>query len=521
MASAQSHTHFLDSPRIRASLSRSDFRFEELKTTAMSVYLILPADRLKTFDRWLRLLIQQAITVNARNIEEKPERPILFLLDEMAALGRLPALEQAFGLMAGFGMQLWGIVQDLSQLARIYGEHGWQTFISNSGVIQYFGSRDKMTAEYFSTLCGVTTIEVHNFSWAMGKVLGVARSFTSSVGGGSSGNSSSESASWTRTTGINEAQRKLAYPDELMVMKEDQQVVFVENLDPIPARKIRWFEDAELKRHGVNLVKVPAEPDGAASIVPPSANATAYAGSELLTLLISAATGMVKTTTRGWRFLRNVRIERRLGINKSGKSGELLPLVARFTSGLALKGALFLALRSRNRKARQTKASASLFAKQHRAKVVLDDDVLELTDVYLESDDTPTPVKRGTPPTQVPPARSHAETRHPSSGWGASSFLNLSLPSERKPAPMIPPTARNRPESEPFPVDPNATSFLKIPAKAVASPVQKAHVSSSRRDKTREFRCPKCASELAVSATRRGAVICPNCKSAFNINSGR
>jgi len=61
-------------------------------------------------------------------------------------LGRLPALEQAYSLMAGFGMQLWGIVQDLSQLARVYGEHGWQTFISNSGVIQYFGSRDKMTA---------------------------------------------------------------------------------------------------------------------------------------------------------------------------------------------------------------------------------------------------------------------------------------------------------------------------------------------------------------------------------------
>ena len=108
----------------------------------MTVYLILPADRLKTFDRWLRLLIQQAITVNARNILVKPEKPVLFLLDEMASLGRLSMVEQAYGLMAGFGMQLWGIVQDLSQLERIYGS-GWQTFISNSGVIQYFGSREK------------------------------------------------------------------------------------------------------------------------------------------------------------------------------------------------------------------------------------------------------------------------------------------------------------------------------------------------------------------------------------------
>ena len=232
LTGAQAHTHFLDSPRIRESLSATDFSFEHLKSRKMTVYLILPADRLKTFDRWLRLLIQQAITVNARNISEKPNPPVLFLLDEMAALGKLTSVEQAYGLMAGFGMQLWGIVQDLSQLARIYGEHGWQTFISNSGVIQYFGSRDKMTAEYFSTLCGVTTVEIHNFSWAIGKAIGLSRSSSSGPGGGSSSSSTSETDSWTRTTGVNESQRKLAFPDELMVMKRDEQIVFIENLDP-------------------------------------------------------------------------------------------------------------------------------------------------------------------------------------------------------------------------------------------------------------------------------------------------
>jgi len=255
MASTQAHTHFLDSPRIRESLSRTDFSFEDLKTDPTSIYLILPSDRLHTFGRWMRLLIQQAITVNARNIEVKPKKPILFLLDEMPTLGRLPALEQAYGLMAGFGMQLWGICQDLSQLARVYGENGWQTFISNSGVIQYFGSRDKMTAEYFSTLCGVTTIEVHNFSWAVGQVVGAASSFTSGMGGGSSSSSSSHSDSWTRTNGVSEAQRKLAYPDELMVMHEDVQVVFVDNLDPIPSRKITWYKDSQLKGLGVDLFK--------------------------------------------------------------------------------------------------------------------------------------------------------------------------------------------------------------------------------------------------------------------------
>ena len=226
IASAQAQTHFLDSLRIRESLSASDFRFEDLKREKMTIYLVLPSDRLNAFGRWLRLLIQQAITVNARNIGEKPDQPVLFLLDEMPALGRLTMVEQAYGLMAGYGIQLWGIVQDLTQLKRIYGE-SWETFIGNSGVVQYFGSRDRTTAEYFSTLCGVKTV------WTLSSA--VSRSF----GSGAGSSSTSETTSAT--------QRKLVFADELMRLPSEKQLILIENLRPISARKVAWFDDAELK----------------------------------------------------------------------------------------------------------------------------------------------------------------------------------------------------------------------------------------------------------------------------------
>ena len=240
MASAQAQTHFLDSARIQESMARSDFQFEDLKTKPMTIYLVLPADRLSAFAPWLRILVQQAITVNARNIEVQPDKPVLFILDEMAALGRLSMVEQAFGLMAGFGLQLWGIVQDLNQLERIYGK-GWQSFISNTGMLNYFGSSDKMTAEYFSSLCGETT--VWNFSSALSHAIG------SSTGSGGS----SSSSTTTETDTCAASQRKLAYPDELMRMGEDQQLIFIENVHPIRARKTPWYEDATLKTKGVNL----------------------------------------------------------------------------------------------------------------------------------------------------------------------------------------------------------------------------------------------------------------------------
>lgn len=237
-ASLQSHTHFLDSPAIRESLSCSDFKFEDLKTEPMSVYLVLPADRLSTFGRWLRLLVQQAITVNARRIEEQPEHPILFVLDEMAALGRLAMVEQAYSLMAGFGMQLWGIVQDLSQLERIY-DKGWETFVGNAGVLQNFGSRDHRTAEYFSKLAGVTTLEK----------LSIGRSIANAVSSAVAGNSTTTTNSYTRDV----VQRQLAYPDELMVMRAEAELVFIENCNPIRGCKQPWFADPQRRSWGVDF----------------------------------------------------------------------------------------------------------------------------------------------------------------------------------------------------------------------------------------------------------------------------
>lgn len=229
LASAQAQTHFLDSARVCESLSASDFKFEDLKCGGMTIYLVLPSDRLQPFERWLRLLIQQAITVNARNIEVRPERPVLFLLDEMPALGRLAMVEQAYGLMAGFGMQLWGIVQDAGQLKRIYGE-AWEGFVANSGAITYYGSRDRMTAEYFSALCGVTTV------WSL------SRAIAQAIGGGGSSTQTSSPM-----------QRKLAFPDELMRLPGDRQLIFIDNLHPIRAGKRRWFEDETLKHLGRDL----------------------------------------------------------------------------------------------------------------------------------------------------------------------------------------------------------------------------------------------------------------------------
>lgn len=162
LSSAQRHTHFLDSLRIVASTAASDFSFADLKATPATVFLCLPPDRLDTYARWLRLLVAQAVTDMARS-PARPARPVLFLLDEFAALGRLEPVERAMGLMAGYGLQLWPILQDMHQLRATYGDKAG-TFMSNAGVIQAFGVNDHATADMLSRTIGDTTIEYDTLS---------------------------------------------------------------------------------------------------------------------------------------------------------------------------------------------------------------------------------------------------------------------------------------------------------------------------------------------------------------------
>lgn len=240
LASAQAQTHFLDSGRIRESLSASDFTFEDLKEGRTTIYLVLPADRLHTFGRWLRLLIQQAITVNARNIAVQPEKPVLFILDEMPALGRLAMIEEAYAVMAGFGFQIWGIVQDMSQLKRIYGD-SWETFVANAGVLQTFGASDRFSTDYISAACGVATV------WSIQTAL--ARSFSTSSG--KDGGSNSSSTSETTTTSV--VKRPLILADEIRRLRLDRQLLLIEDANPIQGAKVPWFMDEQLKGLGRNL----------------------------------------------------------------------------------------------------------------------------------------------------------------------------------------------------------------------------------------------------------------------------
>jgi type IV secretion system protein VirD4 len=221
ISTAQAQTHFLDSPRMTHVLGASSFDLTDLKAAATTIYLVLPTDRLATHGRWLRLVVGLAITALTRD-RSTPEHPVLFVLDEFAALGRLQTIETAIGLLAGYGVLLWPILQDLSQLQDLYPKR-WRSFLANAGVVQAFGINDISTADYLSKMLGQRTVTVRQH--------------------GRSGESDRTRGSENyAVTG-----RPLLMPQEIMRLPPEKQLVLLTGKPPILADRVRYFEDREFE----------------------------------------------------------------------------------------------------------------------------------------------------------------------------------------------------------------------------------------------------------------------------------
>jgi type IV secretion system protein VirD4 len=215
LSTAQSHTHFLDSPRMAAVLDETRVPFDRAMAPGApsSLYLILPPEHLDGYRRWLRLMIGSAIQRLTRRRQPGAGRT-LFLLDEFAHLGRMRPVEQGVTLAGAYGATFWILVQSLAQLRAIYGETAG-TFLANADVLQAFGIADWETADHLSRLAGDSTVTITSTSSARG------------------------------VTGIMEGERgrRLITPDEIRLLPPDRALLIVRGVPPIAARRADYRRD--------------------------------------------------------------------------------------------------------------------------------------------------------------------------------------------------------------------------------------------------------------------------------------
>jgi hypothetical protein len=158
------------------------------------------------------------------------------MLDEFGTIGRLSAVAQAFGLMAGLNMCLWPFCQDINQLIRDYPKE-WETFIGNSDFITFSSVLDQKTAEYLSRALGTTTRHEKAMTVSFSDSVNISSSDTSSRGTNRSDNVT-----------INTYARALVLPEEVRLFPENYFVILKRGL-PFITYIYPYFKSAYLMNY--------------------------------------------------------------------------------------------------------------------------------------------------------------------------------------------------------------------------------------------------------------------------------
>jgi type IV secretion system protein VirD4 len=233
MSSVQRHSSWMDSPPVTRSLASTTFDPMLLRTGKVTVYLILPHDKLTTLAPLLRLWLSTILRVITKG-EASEKSPVLFLIDEAANIGKVPALLEAVTLLRGYGIRIWLFFQSLEQLKTTYGPDA-SVILDNMGTQQYFGINSYQTAEELSKRLGNETILVKSENG------GGSESRPTGSGGKDSGGGS-KSSSWGWST--SEITRPLMRPEEILTLSGIA-IIFHKSWPPIAASLVRYFEAPE------------------------------------------------------------------------------------------------------------------------------------------------------------------------------------------------------------------------------------------------------------------------------------
>jgi len=222
---------YLD-PIVAMNTCNSDFLVRDLMTGTKPVslyYVVSPAD-MERLVPLTRLFYALFIRRNAADMEFKDGRSVanythslLMIIDEASSLRKLPILQEALGYVAGYGIRLFMLVQDITQVEELYGDK--QSFDSGAETRIVYAPNKIETAEKLARMSGKTTITEENASNSR-DLIGIK--------------AGSVSISTSKTA------RDLLTADEFMVLHDQDVVVFIKGQPPIYGRKAFYYENPVL-----------------------------------------------------------------------------------------------------------------------------------------------------------------------------------------------------------------------------------------------------------------------------------
>jgi type IV secretion system protein VirD4 len=229
MSTVQRCTHIFGDPLVDEATWRTSFDLAKLRHGRMTLYIVIPPDRMVVWSPLIRVLLGSIIRMVTPGVPTE-KSPVLFMVDEVAHIGRIQALEDAITLLRGSGLRIWLFVQSLDQLNKCFGDHA-PTVLDNLGTQQYMGITSHDTCDQLSKKMGDETIVIRTAGGNAG---------TSTSTGGQS-NNISESSGTSDT--ISETSRPLFKPEEIRTLPSSVSLLFHKNNYVILCELIKYYAD--------------------------------------------------------------------------------------------------------------------------------------------------------------------------------------------------------------------------------------------------------------------------------------
>jgi type IV secretion system protein VirD4 len=254
-------------PILDAATSTSDFDLRALRSRPMSIYVGVNPDDLHRLRPVLNLFFQQAIGLQTRELPERNPHlkyPVMMLLDEFTALGRIPIIAEAISYLPGYNVRVVLVIQAPAQLREVYGPHNAETMLKSLAARIVFAPKDFADAREISDELGFTTVPVRTVSKPLGATLERR-----------GGRSRSQSVSLQR--------RALLLPQEVKELGTEEAIVFYEGLRPIRCHKIRYFADRRFRKRLLPppSLLLPGSEAPAPTQAAPSANGSSAPGADI------------------------------------------------------------------------------------------------------------------------------------------------------------------------------------------------------------------------------------------------
>ena len=238
LSTAMSFLGLYRDPVVAEVTRRCDWRIADIVggSQPVTLYLVVPPSDINRTKPLIRLILNQIGRRLTEDLQAKDgRRRLLLMLDEFPALGRLDFFESQLAFMAGYGIKSFLIAQSLNQIEKAYGANN--SILDNCHVRVSFATNDERTAKRVSDALGTATEMKAMKNYAGSRLspwlghLMVSRSETA---------------------------RPLLTPGEIMQLPPSDEIVMMSGLQPIRAKKARYYEDPRFQER-ILLPPVPAK----------------------------------------------------------------------------------------------------------------------------------------------------------------------------------------------------------------------------------------------------------------------